>query len=67
VRGGEGVKFAGSKEEAEFLMRLYKSYSSAQDVVFHLQNVLEPFGLVDKNGKVQIDKVIAVEKALHDA
>jgi len=48
-------------------MRLYKSYSSAQDVVFHLQNVLEPFGLVDKNGKVQIDKVIAVEKALHDA
>jgi len=54
------VKFAGNKEEAQI-------YSSAQDGIFHLRQILEPFGLVDENGKVNVDKIIAIEKALNDA
>ena len=61
------MKFAGNKEEAQFLMRLFKLYSSAQDGIFHLRQILEPFGLVDENGKVNVDKIIAIEKALNDA
>lgn len=58
-----GQQLNAGRDEALLIARIVNAWSAAQNCVEQLTPVLKVLGLLKKNGQLDVDRVVAAQKA----